>query len=85
MSVRLVSLVLKDCKIYSIVAMELVDLVLNTDYELFTVDILRPSQEEPVEFVLRQVLELVAENRSEEAKLSSTQLDDTQTVAKIFL
>ena len=56
----LVCLLLDDCKIYSIVELELLDLVLDSVSDLFTVDIFRPGQgqEGPVEFVLRQVLEL---------------------------
>ena len=99
----LVSLLLEDCKIYSIVEMEVLDLVLNTVSDLFTVDVFRPSpgQEGPVEFVLRQVVELdlslhisglegdeeeeTSKQEEQEEEENGSQLDDTQEAAKIFL
>ena len=99
----LVSLQLEDCKIYSIVELDLLDLVLNTVSDLFTVDVFRPSpgQEGPVEFVLRQVVELdlslhisglegdeeeeTSKQEEQEEEENGSQLDDTQEAAKIFL
>ena len=92
----LVCVVLEDCKIYCIVELGLLDLVMDTVSELFTVDIFKPgqSQEGPVEFVLRQVLELQpclnisgleGESRKGKESEDRSQMVDTQDVANIFL
>ena len=90
----LVSFLLDDCKIYSLVDADRLALMTETVSEYFRIDVFRPglSQRDEVEFVLRQVMEL---NLSLDSTLGSDSkgkeeqdislLDSTQEFAKTLL
>ena len=90
----LVSFLLDDCKIYSLVDVDRLALMTETVSEYFRIDVFRPglSQRDEVEFVLRQVMEL---NLSLDSTLGSDSkgkeehdislLDSTQEFAKTLL